>query len=175
MVSDTDIESLFGESEDEQEQEPSSPSNADWARMRKEKKALEKQLKEYETKLPELEQFKAQYDAEQRENSIKSVFQELELPANAVKFFKLENPEGEVTKEAAVHWAVENGFAEESSFDNKRTDAGFTPSALGEGSIPGAKVYSRKEFEALLSSGETSDQIKANKAIEEGRVNLDKE
>ena len=168
-----DIDDLF---EDEEESEAAKPQSKNpVADQRKHIKELEKRVKEYEAKLPELETFKAQYDAEQRENSIKGVFTELELPSNAVKFFKLENPEGEVTKEAVSVWAVENGFAEQTQFEDSKTGTGFTPSSLGEGSIPGAKIYSRKEFEALLSSGETSDQLKANKAIEQNRVNFDKE
>lgn len=169
-----DIDDLFGESEEEETEKPK--GNNPVADQRKHIKELEKRLKDYEPELEGLRTFKAEYDKDQRETSIKSIFTELEVPEHAVKFYKLENPEGEVTKEAVATWAVENQFATTEQFSGaQKTDTGFTPTAHGEGTMPGIKTYSRKEFEKLLSTGNPADQVTANKAIAEGRVDLIRE
>lgn len=169
------VDELFDEYEEEtppagrQEKNPV-------AAQRKHIKELEAKLKAYDDEVPSLREFKTKYDADQRSVGVKALFQELEVPEKAVKFFMLENPEGEFTKETIATWAVENEFATEDQFTGKeKTDKGYTPTTHGEGHIPGAKTYTRKEFEKLLSSGNEADTRTANKAIAEGRVDLIRE
>lgn len=171
-MSEYDIDALFG---DEEEETPAATQKNPVAEQRKHIKELEKRLKEAEPELDILRKFKQEYDASQRESSIQEVFSELGVAEHAAKFYKLENPEGEVTKEAVAAWAVENQFASADSFsDVNKTDQGFTPTSHGESFATGIKQYNRKEWDKLLSTGNPADLMEANKAVEQGRVDLDR-
>ena len=170
-----EIDDLFGAA-DEDDPPAGGKQKNPVAEQRKHIKELEARLKEIEPAYEELTKFKTQYDSEQRESTLKTVFEELGVSDKAVKFFKLENPDGEVSKETVARWAVENEFATPDQFEGtEKTDAGFVPTTHGDGFIPGAKRYSRKEFEKLLSTGNVADQLAANKAVEQGRVDFDSE
>lgn len=171
MPSETIEDNLFADYE-EDEPDPK-PSKNPVAEQRKHIKDLEAKLKTAEPELEELRAFKTKYDQDQREAAIGATFTELGMPANAAKFFKLENPEGEVTKEKVAAWAVENQFATSDQFsDAGKSDEGFVPTSHGEGFMPGVKKYTREEFNKLLSTGNPADQLEANKAVEQGRVDF---
>jgi len=162
--------------DEDEDETPVQPQKNPVAEQRKHIKELEKTLKEWEPELEELRRFKTEQTTAQREAVITETFTSLGLPTKASKFYKLENPDGEISKEAVAKWAVENEFATPDQFSSAEpTDQGFSPTTHGEGFVPGLKRYSRKEFEKLLSTGNAADQIEANRAIEQGRVDLDKE
>lgn len=142
------------------------------AEQRRRIKELENRLKEVEPEYETLKAFKVDYETEKRETTIKDVVKELELPENVVKFFKLENPEGEVTKEVVAKWAVDNSFATAEQFTGTESGAtGFVPTTHGEAFIPGAKTYTREEFEKALR-GTPAEALAAQDALQKGRVDM---
>ncbi len=147
---------------------PPAGENKSFQDLRKAVRAAKKALKEKDTQLAELSEFRKGVEAEKRTAALQTVFTEAQLDPDYAKLFEKVNPEAEVTVDTVKAFASEyklptiEGGSVEAPVE---TPAGFTPVVTNQGG--GLKTYSREEIEALAY---TNADL-ANKAIAENRVN----
>lgn len=130
------------------EENPGTPDNAAFAKMRKELKALQREA-------DELRAFKAQAEQKAREGELANVFQQIGLKPRHAKFYPAD---AETTPEAIQQWAISEEFitvdaeagGQETTVSVTSPQAGFTPTILTEGATPAMKRYTREEFEQIM-------------------------
>ena len=162
------LSDLLDDDEDEQPEpkRETGKDNAAFAQMRKDLKAAQKELEEARA-------FRVEREKADRETAITGVFSEVGLNPKHAKLFAIANPEGEATPELVAQFAAEYGLATnagEAVEAPAPTERGFTPTVINEGQALGSKVYTHDEFAELMKT----DQNRAFKAYQDGRVKLDK-
>lgn len=158
---------LLDDEEDEgtEQQAVADPKqNAAFAQMRKEKKALEKELSE-------LRAFRQEQEKAQRTATVAEAFKQVGLQPDWAEFYQGED----ASAEAVRQWAIAKKFLQPAEGEPAPEPVappttGFTPTVIEGGTSLGSKIYTHDEFTEMLKT----DQARAFQLYQAGRVKLDK-
>jgi hypothetical protein len=133
-------------------------------------KELRSQLRKLEKENKELNEFRAQAEAEKAQALTQNVFTEAGVDPKRAKYWRADNPEAEPTKETVRQWAVAEGFEVAEAVEAEvPTEQGFTPSVIPEGSLVTTVIDGEKALEMLMT-----DPERLEREYLKGRIQLEK-
>jgi hypothetical protein len=132
-------------------------------------KELRSQLRKLEKENKELNEFRAQAEAEKAQAQTQNVFTEAGVDPKRAKYWSADNPGVEPTKETVRSWAVAEGFEVAEAEAEVPSEQGFTPSVIPEGSLPLTFINGEKALELLMQ-----DPERLEREYLKGHVQLEK-
>lgn len=142
-------------------------TSTNFTQLRAHARKLERDLKRFQEQNAELLTFKAEAEKTQRRGTATSVFSEIGLGEKQAQAFLAMNPEAEISRDTAVQWAKDLGFAVVGAEPEEEVEevVSFRPVSVG-GVAPSTKRLTYEQYRAMLASNPSA----AMQAVSEGRV-----